>query len=96
MRSRITRRAFVFSAFGTLAASALERTALDSSSIASAGYDAAARVLEVEFKNGGLYRYRDVPREIFEGLLSAASKGRFFLERIRGKYDYERVREAAR
>ncbi len=89
----ITRRAFVFLSLGSAIAWALERTPVVSSSIASVGYDAAARALEIEFRNGGLYRYRAVPREVFDGLISAASKGRFFIERIRGKFEFERVPE---
>ncbi|MEQ1861229.1 MAG: KTSC domain-containing protein [Chthoniobacteraceae bacterium] len=65
---------------------------MDSTSIASAGYDVRSRTMEIEFRNGGIYRYRDVPRELFNGLMSAGSKGRYFIERIRGKFEYERAR----
>jgi len=99
MWQRLTRRTFLLLGLGIeawllcLRARAGARRPLESSSIASAGYDPATRVLEIEFRNGGLYRYRNVPREIFDALLGAASKGRFFAERIRGKFDYERVPE---
>lgn len=103
MRKRLTRRAFLVLGLGFVAGRVLvcsaragERTPVESSSIASVGYDAATHVLEIEFKNGGLYRYRAVPREIFIGLMSADSKGHFFLERIRGKFDYERVTAEAK
>lgn len=92
----MTRRIFLSIGLGFSAARAVERTPVESRSLASVGYDAKARVLVVEFRDGALYRYRDVPREVFDGLMRAASKGRFFLERIRGKYDYERVREVPR
>ena len=92
MRSRFL-RASIFICLSLGAVRALDRTPVESSSLASVGYEAGARMLELEFKNGGIYRYRDVPREIFEGLMAATSKGHYFLERIRGKFDYERVRE---
>lgn len=95
MRSCITWQFLLLLCCGA-AAWAIERTPVESRSLASVGYDAKARVLVVEFRDGGLYRYREVPREVFDGLMTAASKGRYFLERIRGKYDYERVREAPR
>lgn len=95
MRSCITRQIFLLLSLALAVARASERTPVESSSIASIGYDPAARVLEVEFRNGGLYRYRDVPRELFAGFMAAASKGRFFIERIRGKFDFERVKSAA-
>jgi hypothetical protein len=101
MRLHFTRREFLILGLGlsvgwksVSASSAHERTPLESSSIARAGYDAAARALELEFRDGSIYRYRDVPREIFDGLMNAGSKGRYFIERIRGKFDYERVTTA--
>ena len=41
----------------------MKRVAVDSSSIASVGYDSKAYVLEIEFRNGGVYRYLDVPAQ---------------------------------
>ncbi len=35
-----------------------------SSNLASAGYDAETRTLEVEFSNGAVYRYGDVPYDV--------------------------------
>ena len=40
------------------------RDPVASSNIASAGYDAMTRTLEVEFSNGGIYRYGDVPSDV--------------------------------
>ena len=39
----------------------MERIAVESSNLASIGYDEASMVLEVEFKHGGIYQYFDVP-----------------------------------
>lgn len=92
MRSRFL-RASISVCLSLGAVRALDRTPVESSSLASVGYDAGERLLELEFKNGGVYRYREVPREIFDGLMAANSKGHYFLEKIRGKFDYERVGE---
>jgi hypothetical protein len=59
--------------------------------MASTGYDSASRVLEIEFMTGAVYRYLDVPLDVFEGLLDAPSQGRFFHRRIRGAFHCERV-----
>lgn len=67
------------------------RTPLASSSIASVGYDGEAAALELAFHSGGVYRYDDVPREVYEGLLRADSKGRFFHDHVRGEFDYRRL-----
>ncbi len=61
----------------------IERFAIDSSSIKTAGYDHGT--LCVEFTSGHLYAYQ-VPAEVFEAFASAESKGRFFGTQIRGKF----------
>jgi hypothetical protein len=62
---------------------------VDSTSIASIGYE--RDVLEVQFRNGAVYRYHGVPRAVFARLLAAESKGRFFNRRIRDAFRCERV-----
>lgn len=54
----------------------MERSRVESSVIASIGYDAATSVLEVEFHNGGVYRYFLVPPSVYRALAGAASIGR--------------------
>jgi hypothetical protein len=68
------------------------RAPVASSSIRSVGYDGESEELEIEFQSGGIYRYSDVPRDTYEGLLGARSHGSYFHENIRGQYDYFRIR----
>lgn len=56
----------------------MNRTPVSSSNLRSVGYDAEARTLEVEFLNGGLYRYSGVPSSVHLGLMSASSHGAYF------------------
>lgn len=70
----------------------IKREPIESSLLASAGYDAKARVLEIEFHSGAIYRYLDVPDEIFRRLQAAESKGHFFGANIRNKFRSERVK----
>ena len=70
----------------------IKRQPLDSTVLASAGYDAKIRVLEIEFHSGAIYRYLEVPGGIFRRLLAAESKGRFFGANIRDKFRSERVK----
>ena len=70
----------------------IKRQPLDSSVLGSAGYDAKTRVLEIEFHSGAIYRYLEVPGEIFRRLLAAESKGRFFGANIRDKFRIELVK----
>lgn len=67
---------------------------LTSTTLRSAGYDERERVLEVQFRHGTVYRYLDVPREVYEGLMAARSRGAYFDANVkRAGYRYERVRE---
>jgi hypothetical protein len=70
----------------------MRRDRLDSTAIASAGYDAGTAVLELKFTSGEVYRYFAVPPSIHRGLLSADSAGRFFRESVRDVYPSEHVR----
>lgn len=54
-------------------------------------YDAPARRLVITFVSGDVYAYLDVPPMEADGLRVAKSKGRFFAERIRDRFAFERV-----
>ena len=69
----------------------MRREAVTSSNIDSAGYDPSSSTLEIEFKDGRVYQYFDVPRSVFDGLLRAASVGQYFHREIRGVFRYSRV-----
>jgi len=56
------------------------------------GYDSGRRMLEIEFRSGAIYRYLEVPEEIYRRLLAAESKGHFFGAAIRNKFRSERVK----
>ena len=72
--------------------SPIERHPVESSVIATVGYDAGKRLLEIEFRSGAIYRYLKVPEEIHKRLLAAESKGHFFGANIRDKFRSERVK----
>jgi len=66
----------------------MERQSVESSNLASIGYDAENEVLEIEFNNGGVYQYFDVPENVYEELMSASSHGQYFDRNIK-KAGYE-------
>ena len=70
----------------------LPRAAVESTSIASIGYARAARALEIEFRGGAVYRYVGVPESVHAALLAAESKGRYFSQHIRGRYEFIRMK----
>ncbi len=49
----------------------MERLPVFSRTIASLGYDDETRILEVEYASGRLYRYYDVPAELYADLMCA-------------------------
>lgn len=68
----------------------MRRQAVESSAIASMGYDPGSETLELEFRSGSVYDYSGVPPQVYQSLKSAPSKGRFISEHIRGRYPSER------
>jgi hypothetical protein len=70
-----------------------ERVHVKSSNIASVGYDAETRVLEVEFHGGRVYRFYDVPAESHAKLMAAESIGGEFARSIRNVFKHEAVAE---
>ena len=71
----------------------MERIPVESSNLSSVGYDSASSVLEIEFKSGGIYQYSGVPQNVYDGLMNAVSKGKYFHQYIEHSgYPYLKVR----
>jgi hypothetical protein len=68
------------------------RLVVKSSALTSMGYEDRTRILELEYKNGTVYRFKDVPRPIWEELKRLASSGgsigAYVNANIRDKYDF--------
>jgi uncharacterized protein len=69
----------------------MKRTHVESSNIESIGYDSKSQTLEIEFLNGTIYQYFDVPEKVFEELMGADSQGRYLNANIKGIYRYSKV-----
>ena len=70
----------------------IPRQRVDSTAIAKVGYSKRRHILEIEFANGAVYRYLDVPSSVYRELISAQSKARYYDFNIRKKYRSARVR----
>jgi hypothetical protein len=70
----------------------MQREPVESEALASVGYDADMRVLEIEFTGGTVYRYFDVPAAVHANLMTARSLGEHFAHHIRDAFDYEQLR----
>lgn len=69
----------------------MNRTPVSSSNVASVGYDSNTMTLEVEFKDGSVYQYFDVPESVYQELMRASSVGQFMHANIRHNYRYARL-----
>jgi len=61
----------------------MERIKVVSSNIKSIGYAELTKTLEIEFTKSGVYQYKDVPKEIYEGFSKAESIGKYFYANIK-------------
>lgn len=61
----------------------------NSSNIARVEYFQETKVLRITFKRGRSYKYKDVPRKIFDELIAAESVGTYFAKHIRNEYETE-------
>lgn len=67
----------------------------DSTNVFCVEYDFQAKVLQVEFANGGVYRYADVPVEIWRNIQRADSAGKVIAAEVRGKFKSVKVEPEA-
>lgn len=74
----------------------VEWKAVESSLFTSAAYRSDAQQLYLRFRDGDIYRYFDVPVQMYEEFLAVESKGRYFGRHIRNAFRYEQVRCAHR
>lgn len=69
----------------------MKRDQVASSNLVSVGYDPRSETLEIEFMNGSVYQYYNVPESIYDALIAAPSAGRFFAYQIKDAFPYSRV-----
>lgn len=69
----------------------MNRDQVQSDMMLSVGYDSRTSVLEVEFKQGAVWEYLDVPESLYHEFRNAGSLGKFFLAHIKGHFPDNRV-----
>ena len=70
---------------------AVEWVPLESSVLTAVAYRGGAQQLYLRFQEGNVYCYFACPRSVYEALLAAESKGRYFAQHIRNGFHCERV-----
>lgn len=61
-----------------------------SSMLKTVSYDDKENCLSVTFASGGTYKYKDVPKTVFNELISAESEGKYFLANVKNKFEFEK------
>jgi hypothetical protein len=69
----------------------MKRKPVNSSNIRSIGYDLSSKILEIEFHNGGIYQYLNVPSSIHEALMNAPSQGKYFHRNVKAVYRWTKI-----
>ncbi len=67
------------------------RQTVSSSNIRSIGYDAKSKTLEIEFQDGDIYQYFNIPESIYSALMSASSHGSYFHCYIKDQYQWTKI-----
>ena len=73
---------------------AMQRLSITSSNIASIGYDETSETLEIEFKDGSVYQYFEVPNNVAKEFMDnpiQGSYGKHLAANIKGHYRYSKV-----
>ena len=73
---------------------AVQRIELNSTVLKAATYQEQLALLELEFRDGAVYQYCDVPAQTYQELLLTESKGAYFHFHIRNRFAYYKVRPA--
>lgn len=69
----------------------MNRQSVSSTDLNSVAYDPGTQTLEIEFNSGGIYQYSNVPQDIYDGLMSADSHGKYFNQNIKNSYQYSKT-----
>lgn len=70
----------------------IPRRQTDSKAIAAIGYSKRLHILEIQFANGAIYRYPEVPPSVYRELMASDSKGHYYDINIKGNYRSLRVK----
>jgi hypothetical protein len=58
----------------------------NSTALTRASFNPETRQMDVQFVGGRTYSHEQVPVDVFEALVSAASPGRYYATNIKGTY----------
>ena len=69
----------------------MEFTPVESRMILGVRYNEKTYNLDVVFRTGDKYRYKNVPLFVFDELMKAESHGQYMHKKVLGRFKYERL-----
>lgn len=69
----------------------MKRIPVQSDYLQSVGYAPCASVLEIEFADGRVCQYLDIPTSVFDALMASPTKTSFFHGRIEPKHNVRQL-----
>jgi len=69
----------------------LERLPVKSRILRSVGYDASTKILEIEFQNGLVYQFLNVPLKVSSDLMRSDEIGKYFTDKVRSRFQTKQV-----
>lgn len=68
---------------------------VNSSNVDSVGYLKIKKAFDgdviIKFKNGGIYQYKNVAKEVYEGLMASESIGMYLHQNIKKQHEYNKI-----
>lgn len=64
---------------------------VQSSMIRAVGYTTPQQRMHVRFNTGNVYGFSGVPVDVYSGLIKSDSKGKYFNQHIRDKFEHEKM-----
>lgn len=62
-----------------------------SSAIVAINYNSDTLILRITFKDNSIYDYYEVPEIIAQQFLNAPSKGKYYAQYIKGRFNQQRI-----
>ncbi|MGI8951799.1 MAG: KTSC domain-containing protein [Chitinophagaceae bacterium] len=64
---------------------------MPSSVVSKFYYNANTNTLRIIFVTGMIYDYKNVPEKVYRAMKESFSKGTYFNQYIKGKYEFEKI-----
>jgi len=67
----------------------MKRIKVKSSNLKAVGYE--SEIMEIEFLNGSVYEYSEIPKKLHEDLMDAESIGKYYNQYIKGQFTSKKL-----